>query len=83
MNYEHSSVYIVRIVDVTDDGGRTTWFAGPYGSTRADQIAHELETGANDNARRGARECYVEPLFSNDECLRVNDYGRAARGSLR
>lgn len=43
MSYEHSSVYIVKIVDVRKDGDTNTWYVGPYGSTRADQVAHSLE----------------------------------------
>lgn len=81
--YEHSSVYIVRIVDTTTAGEVRTWFVGPYGSTRAGQTAGHIENSVADLARLQSRECFVEPLFSDDECLRVADYGRAAHGSLR
>lgn len=88
MPYRHSNVYIVRVVDTDHKGEARTWFAGPYGSTRADQTADELESAAREVALRedpGARRdrrCDVEPLFSDEECLRVADYGRAAEGSL-
>jgi hypothetical protein len=50
MSFEHSNVYIVRVVDIDDAGAVNTWFVGPYGSTRADQIADELK-GAADELR--------------------------------
>ena len=84
----HSNVYIIRIVDVDHQGETRTWFVGPYGSTRADQTADELEVTARGAAERGEpnalreRECYVEPLWSDNDCLRVADYGRATQGSL-
>lgn len=87
MTYEHSNVYIVRIVD-TNRQGTQTWFAGPYGSTRADQVAGELESAARGVANRNEpdalleRQCYVEALFSDDDCLVVTDYGRATQRSL-
>jgi hypothetical protein len=52
MTYEHRGVYVVRVVD-TDE----TWFVGPYGSTRAGQVANRLKTVAT-----GRRQCHVEPL---------------------
>lgn len=88
MPYQHSNVYIVRVTDTDAQGETRTWFVGPYGSTRADQTAHELESAAGGAADREEpdalrdRECVVEALFSNDECLRVADYGRAEHGSL-
>jgi hypothetical protein len=66
MTYEHSSVYVVRVVDADE-----TWTVGPYGSTRAVQVADRLLAVAT-----GTRECHVEPLFSDDECLYVGDYSR-------
>jgi hypothetical protein len=83
MSFEHSSVYIVRIVDIDDAGASSTWFVGPYGSTRADQTAYELRVAADSTDRLRSRECHVEPLFSDEDCLRVADYDRAAHGSLR
>lgn len=78
MNFSHSNVYIIRVVDelVFD---RHTWFVGPYGSTRADQVADDLQAQTLIDIKRT---CIVEPLFSNDGCLRVTDYGRAEHGSL-
>lgn len=87
MSYQHSNVYIVRIVDTDDRGETQTWFVGPYGSTRADQTADQLESAAREAALREDpdalrdRQCYAEPLFSDEECLKVADYGRAAEGS--
>jgi hypothetical protein len=80
MSFEHSNVYIVRVVD-TDASGTTTWFVGPYGNTGAEQAAAELSgaaAGAVDS-----RECHIEALLSDADCLRVADYDRATRGSLR
>ena len=88
MPYHHSNVYIVRVDDTDDQGEARTWFVGPYGSTRADQTADQLESaarGAADREERGAlrdRRCTVEALFSDDECLGVADYGRTTEGSL-
>lgn len=82
MPYQHSNVYIVRIVDTNDQGEVRTWFVGPYGSTRADQTADQLESVASEAAVLRERQCWVEPLFSDDECLRVADYGRASERSL-
>ena len=82
MSFQHSSVYIVRVVDVDGSGEHSSWFVGPYGSTRAAQTADELERSARDTSLR-SRECHVEPLFSDAECLRVADYGRAEQGSLQ
>lgn len=82
-NFEHSNVYIVRVVDVYADGEGNTWFAGPYGSTRAGQIADELHRAAETSRKLKSRACHVEALFSNDDCLRVADYDREAHGSLR
>lgn len=73
MSYSHSTVYIVRIVDA-DSTETDTWFVGPYGRTRADQTARHLEAEA-DADDGGGRTCFVEPLFSDDECLGVVDYG--------
>lgn len=81
MSYQHSNVYIVRVVD-TDQAGTNTWFVGPYGSTRADQVANELESVALDSETLRRRECHVEALYSDDECLVVADYGRVGSGSL-
>jgi hypothetical protein len=83
MSFEHSNVYIVRVVDVDAAGAVNTWFVGPYGSTRADQTADELKGAAADSLQPRSRECHVEALFSDDSCLRVADYDRATRGSLR
>ncbi|PBI91151.1 Uncharacterised protein [Rhodococcus erythropolis] len=82
MSYEHSNVYIVRIVETDAAGDIKTWFAGPYGSTRADQTADHLESIVAEDTNR-TRECYVEPLFSDDECLRVADYDRKTHRSLK
>lgn len=82
MPYNHSNVYIVRVVDTDERGAGQTWFVGPYGSTRADQTAAELESVARQAAVLRERQCYVEPLYSDDECLRVTDYGRTTEGSL-
>ena len=88
MPYNHSNVYIVRVVDIDHQGETNTWFIGPYGSTRADQVAYEMESAARtavDSEAAGVlgdRQCYVEPLWSNDDCLRVADYERATAGSL-
>lgn len=51
MPYQHSNVYIVRVTDTDAQGETRSWFVGPYGSTRADQVAYELESAA-----RGASE---------------------------
>lgn len=79
MPYSHSNVYIVRVVDERATGTET-WYVGPYGATRADQTAARLEA----KGREGeiARTCHVEALFSDDECLRVDDYVRSTAGSL-
>ena len=69
MSYSHSTVYIVRIVDEGTDH-LDTWFVGPYGHTRAVQTADTLRVDGGDG-----RTCFVEPLFSDDECLGVVDYG--------
>lgn len=87
MPYQHSNVYIVRVTDTDAQGETRTWFVGPYGSTRADQIADELESVARGATEREPdalrdRACVVEALFSDDDCLRVGDYGRAEHGSL-
>lgn len=83
MSFEHSNVYIVRVVDVDAAGVANTWFVGPYGSTRADQIADELRGVAEESRQLRSRECHIEALFSDNDCLRVADYDRAAHGSLR
>lgn len=83
MSFEHSNVYIVRVVDVDAAGEANTWFAGPYGSTRADQIRDELQRAAEEARQLRSRECHIEALFSNDDCLRVGDYDRASHGSFR
>lgn len=83
MSYEHSSVYIVKIVDVMNDGETNTWYIGPYGNTRAEQAASAFEADAREYAAFESRQCTVEPLFCDDECLRVADYGRTTHGSLR
>lgn len=89
MPYQHSNVYIVRVTDTDAQGETRTWFVGPYGSTRADQTADYLESLALDPPSSGGqsdalrdRQCVVEELFSDDDCLRVQDYGRAEHGSL-
>lgn len=81
MGYQHNDVFIVRVVDDRRDGDSDTWFVGPYGSTRADHMADELRAAASEALL--TRECFVEPLFSDDECLRVSGYTRASQGSLR
>lgn len=81
MDLAHSNVYIVRVVDTDADGETRTWFVGPYGSTRSDQVADHLEAAAREGGEV-ERQCVVEPLFSDDECLRVADYDRRTRGSL-
>lgn len=88
MSYQHSNVYIIQVTDTDAQGVANTWFAGPYGSTRADQTADELEAAAERVIEQNApgalrdRKCTVEALFSDTECLRVDDYVRATRGSL-
>lgn len=82
MPYQHSNVYIVRVSDIDDRGDVRTWFVGPYGSTRADQTADWLESVAREAAELRDRRCQVEPLYSDDECLVVRDYGRATERSL-
>lgn len=88
MPYQHSNVYIVNVTDTDNQGATCSWFVGPYGSTRAGQVADELASlarGAIEREEPDAlrdRECFVEALFSNDDCLRVQDYGRAEHGSL-
>lgn len=77
MSYSHSNVYIVKIDDTTADGEPNTWYVGPYGSTLADQTADHLESTAE-----RPRTCTVLPLFSDDECLVIGDYGRATQRSL-
>lgn len=83
MPLSHSNVYIVRVVDTAKGGEDRTWFVGPYGSTRADQTADKLEHAARESGELLERRCLVEPLWSDDECLRVDDYNRATLGSLR
>lgn len=81
MAYQHSNVYVVRVVDTDLEGETRTWLVGPYGSARADEIADELAArGQSDGLRE--RRCHVEALFSDEDCLRVHDYGRAEHGSL-
>ncbi|GAB3583173.1 hypothetical protein [Calidifontibacter terrae] len=82
MTYSHSNVYIVRVTDTLSDGETNEWFAGPYGSTRADQTADHLEAVSRDDEGFTDRRCVVEALFSDDECLRVDDYVRREQGSL-
>lgn len=82
MSFEHSNVYIVRVVDV-DGEGEYTWFVGPYGSTRAGEVADDLKHAAEESRKLRSRECHVEALFSDNDCLRVADYDRATHGSLR
>ncbi len=79
MPYQHSNVYIVRVTDTDAQGETRSWFVGPYGSTRADQTADYLESVAHGGTER---ECIVEPLFSDGDCLQIQDYGRAEHGSL-
>lgn len=81
MAYSHSTVFIVRVTDVGPAGVRT-WFVGPYGSTRATQTASHLEAVAREAGVLHERQCDVEPLWSDDDCLRVDDYNRTAMGSL-
>lgn len=85
MSFQHSNVYIVRVKDTTADGETTTWFAGPYGSTAADQAADAIETAPN-VGRVGRsdreRECFVEALYSDNDCLIVQPYGRRDTDSL-
>lgn len=84
MSYSHSNVYIVRVVDTDEnDGEPHTWFVGPYGATRADQTAAYLERVARESTELRVRQCYVEALFSDEECLRVGDYTRKTEGSLQ
>jgi len=83
MPFSHSNVYIVRVVDTTKDAEDRTWFVGPYGSTRADQIANDLEHVGRESTKLLDRRCVVEPLWSDDDCLRVDDYNRAVLGSLQ
>lgn len=83
MPYQHSNVYIVSVTDTDEDGQTSTWFVGPYGSTRAGHVADELEDMARaESSPLRDRQCVVEPLYSNDECLRVADYVRGTEGSL-
>lgn len=88
MAYQHSNVYIVRVTDTDAQGETRSWVVGPYGSTRADQTADYLESVARAPSEREEpdalrdRRCVVEALFSDDDCLRVQDYGRAEHGSL-
>ncbi|PZU04586.1 MAG: hypothetical protein DI630_00225 [Gordonia sp. (in: high G+C Gram-positive bacteria)] len=71
-------MYIVQIVDTDPAGGTKVWFVGPYGWSLAHQTADELRSIVDeDTEHRGARECSVEPLFSNGECLRVTNSGRS------
>ncbi|GAA8853494.1 hypothetical protein DUHN55_44380 [Helicobacter pylori] len=79
MSYSHSNVYVVRVVDERATESRTR-YVGPYGSTRADQTADRLEVEARE--KNIERSCHVEALFSDDECLRVDDYVRSTAGSL-
>ena len=79
MSYSHSNVYVVRVVDERATETRT-WYVGPYGSTRAGQTADRLEAQARE--KNIERSCHVEALFSDDECLRVDDYVRSTAGSL-
>ena len=72
MSFDHTNVWIVRIVDEGPSDTRT-WFVGPYGSTRADQTAARLEVSKPADVQRS---CYVEALWSDDECLRVDDNPR-------
>lgn len=82
MAFEHSNVYIIQVGDTAIDGETRTWFAGPYGSTRADQVADHLESVAHETGEIRERRCVVWALFSDDECLRVSDYDRKTLGSL-
>lgn len=76
----HSRVWIIEIIDTPHDGGEPhTWFAGPYGSTRANHTANALEATTNTAPGQSmTRHCLVHPLFSDDDCLAVRDY--AERG---
>jgi hypothetical protein len=61
MTYTHTNLYVVRVVERPGERQQTTWYAGPYGGTAADQTANYLESVANHE-----RECYVEPLHEED-----------------
>lgn len=78
ITYRHATVYIVQIVDTDSAGeGPKVWFVGPYDWSLAHQTADELRRIVDEDLEhRGARECSVEPLFSNGECLRVADSRR-------
>lgn len=82
MPYHHSNVYIVRVDDTDDQGEARTWFVGPYGSTRADQTANQLSRPPGRPRCWRDRQCTVEALYSDDECLRVADYSRTTEGHV-
>lgn len=76
MAFHHASVYVVRVDDTADAAGRDVWLAGPYGATRAAQVAAELQAAAPEVPGLRSRQCTVEPLFSRDDCLHVGGYTR-------
>ena len=76
MSFEQSNVYVVRVTPPADST-RDEFVVGPYGSTRADQVADRLEKAVP------GRQCTVLPLFSDDECLHVGDYSERGPHSLR
>lgn len=77
----HTNVSIVRVVDTDEQGTDHTWFVGPHGSTQVEQTAIQLTSAARDAAVPAARQCHVEALFSDEDCLRVTS-DRHAQGSL-
>lgn len=71
MNYlHHSAVYIVTVVDTKTDGRTKTLRVGPYFEEDAARAAEEF-TAAADLAHMASRDCTVQPLYSNDTCLRI------------
>ncbi len=80
--FSHSSVYIVRVVDAGYDDETRVWFVGPYGHTRANLIANDLDSAVFNSKHIERRDTFVEELFSNQDCLRVDDYRRREFGSL-
>jgi len=75
VSYAYRNVCIVRVVDVTVTGRTSTWNVGLYGGRHAGEVALDLESVARDSEALTDRQCFVEPLYSDDRCLLVADDG--------
>ena len=85
MPYQHSNVYIVRVNGHRQPGRNPLVVRRPvrqHPPTRPPtnwSLWRSILRRAVDSPTRCA---IVKALFSDDDCLRVQDYGRAEHGSL-